>query len=88
MPVHQAATTRRLQVTRRRAAVLVAMLLALLVGCSRAQPNEVTFKTSGSEGRVGDIVVTDTMFNFRGPLQTSAVYQPGRYGHSAGDHRQ
>jgi hypothetical protein len=77
MPVHQAATTRRLQVTRRRAAVLVAMLLALLVGCSRAQPNEVTFKTSGSEGRVGDIVVTDAMFNFRGPLQTSAVYQPG-----------
>ncbi|MDQ3900072.1 MAG: copper chaperone PCu(A)C [Actinomycetota bacterium] len=81
MPVHQAATAELLLVTRRRTAVLVATLLAviaLLPGCGRARGNEVTFQPSGtSEGRVGDIVLSDALFEFRGPIEASAVYRPG-----------
>lgn len=78
MPIHQAAMSKWFGSTRRRGTLLVAMLLAVLAGCGRAQPNEVTFKASdGSEGHVGDIVVSDAKFTFHGPLEASAVYQPG-----------
>jgi len=84
MPVHQAATAERWRLTRRRTTVLVAALLtlsgllALLAGCGRARGNEVSFQPSGSsEGRVGDIVLTDALFEFRGPIEAPAVYRPG-----------
>lgn len=78
MPIPQAVMVRRSSVIRRRAMVLVATLLAILGACGRAQPNEVTFQAKdGSEGRVGDIAVTDAVFDFRGAGKSSTVYQPG-----------
>lgn len=78
MPIHRMPMANRSRLTRRCATILAATLLVLLAGCGRAQPNEVTFKASGgSEGRVGDIVVSDAAFAFHGPLEASAEYQPG-----------
>jgi hypothetical protein len=84
MPAQQAATAELLRVTRRRTTVLIATLLAvsgliaLLAGCGRARGNEVSFQPSGtSEGRVGDIVLTDALFEYRGPIEAPAVYRPG-----------
>jgi hypothetical protein len=84
MPAHQAATAELFRPTPPRMAVLVATLLAvsgliaLLAGCGRARGNEVSFQPSGtSEGRVGDIMLSDALFKFRGPIGAGATYRPG-----------
>ncbi|MFY9808350.1 MAG: hypothetical protein WAK86_13920 [Pseudonocardiaceae bacterium] len=81
MPVHQAAVVDLRRTTRRRATVMLLALLglvALLAGCGRARGNQVSFDPSGgSEGRAGQISVTDAMFEFHGPIEASDVYRPG-----------
>lgn len=84
MPTRQAAVAKPLHATWRRTRVLLATLLALsglialLAGCGRAQQDQVSFQGSGgSEGRVGDIVLSDAMLGYYGPIGASAVYRPG-----------
>jgi copper(I)-binding protein len=84
MPAHQAAVAEPFQASRRRATMMAATLLslsaliALLAGCGRARFDQVTFGASGgSHGRVGQIAVSDAMFAFHGPIETSDVYRPG-----------
>ena len=81
MPVRQVTTAEPLRVTQRRTTALVAALLAMIVllaGCGRARYDQGIFQGNGaSEGRVGDIVLTDAMFHFHGSMEASAVYRPG-----------
>lgn len=65
----------------RRVAVLLASLVALVLslsGCGRGESGQLNFQvTGGSEGRVGDITVSDAVFHYQGQFQGGVVYRPG-----------
>lgn len=48
-----------------------------LTGCAGGQAGYPNVPVSGgSEGRVGDITVTDAMFDYQGPIEAGMVYRP------------
>lgn len=70
-----------LRAARGRTAVLIATLaglLTLLTGCGNGDvPQYLNEIGPGSDGRVGDVAVTDAVLAYEGPVEGDTVYRPG-----------
>lgn len=82
MPRHRAGAADAFRTVRPRTRVLAVTLVGLVVllaGCGAGQlgRRHIQRTGSGSEGRVGDIVIRDAMFVYDHPIKGGTTYQPG-----------